>query len=109
MLRDYYTHLDVHDPRSISAEQVLNFMESVLLGIIWPSAEIKRTQLLGIYRLYWMWDSLRKVTSPFIEQPFFKDWPLDGPQTIYCPFNSVDTQRFPNSQEEQERSKKGTG
>ncbi|HBA38312.1 MAG TPA: hypothetical protein DCZ05_00805 [Deltaproteobacteria bacterium] len=109
MLRDYYTHLDVHDPRSISADQVLNFMEAVLLGIIWPSAEIKRTQLLGIYRLYWMWDSLRKLASPFVEQPFFKDWPLDGPHTIYCPFEGVDTERFPNSEEEREHPKTETG
>ena len=108
-LRDYYTHLDVNDPRSISSEQVLNFMEAVLLGIIWPSAEMKRTQFLGIYNLYWMWDSLQKLSESFTEQPFFKDWPLHGPHTIYCPFEGVDTVRFPNSQEQMEHSKNGTG
>ena len=102
-LRDYYTHLDVNDPRSISAGEVLNFMEAVLLGIIWPSAEMKRTQLLGIYHLYWTWDALRELASPFIEQPFFKDWSLDGPHTIYFPFKGVDTERFPNSEEERQR------
>ena len=108
-LRDYYTHLDVNDPRSISSEQVLNFIETVLLGIIWPSAEMKRSQLLGIYNLYWTWDELRKLAEPFTEQPFFKDWPLHGPHTIYCPFEGVDTGRFPNSQEQQEHPKIGTG
>lgn len=104
-LRDYYTHLDVHDPRSISSGQVLDFLEAVLLGIIWPSTEMKRTQLLGIYHLYWMWDTLRKLAEPFTEQPFFQDWLLNGPHTIYCPFEGVDTLRFPNSQEQQERRK----
>ena len=104
-LRDYYTHLDVNEPRSISVEEVLNFMEAVLLGIIWPSAEMKRTQLLGIYRMYWTWDTLRKLATPFVEEPFFKDWVLDGPHTIYCPFTGVDTERFPNS-EEQRKSRR---
>lgn len=104
-LRDYYTHLDVNDPRSISTDEVLNFMEAVLLGIIWPSVEIRRTQLLGIYHLYWMWDALRKLASPFTEKPFFKDWPLDGPLTIYCPFENVDAKRFPNSDERQQYRK----
>ncbi len=102
-LRDYYTHLDVNDPRSISSDQVLYFMEAVLLGIIWPSAQMKRTQLLGIYNLYWIWDELRKLAEPYTEQPFFKDWPLHGPHTIYCPFEGVDTGRFPNSREEREK------
>jgi len=99
-LRDYYTHLDVNEPRSISVDEVLNFMEVVLLGIIWPSAEMKRTQLLGIYHFYWTWDMLRKLTTPFVEQPFFHDWVLNGPHTIYCPFSGVDTERFPNSDEQ---------
>ena len=101
MLRDYYNHLDVNDPRSVSSEEVLNFMEWVLLGIIWPSAEMKIIQLIGIYFFYWMWDSLRQLaqSEPFTEQPFFKDWVLDGLFSIYCPFKGVDTERFPNSEE----------
>lgn len=108
-VRDYYSHLDVNDPRSISSEQVLDFMEAVLLGIIWPSAEMKRTQLLGIYNLYWTWDALQRLAQPFTEQPFFKDWPLDGPHTIYCPFEGVDTGRFPNTEEEEGYPKTGAG
>jgi len=47
-LREYYAHLDVKESRSISSLEVLAFMEAVLLGIIWPSSELKRTQLLGV-------------------------------------------------------------
>jgi len=99
MLRDYYTHLDVKEPRSISSEEVLNFMEAVLLGIIWPSAEMKSTQLIGIYRLYYEWDVLRRVAEPFTEQPFFQDWALGDRFPLFCPFKGVDTERFPNSEQ----------
>jgi hypothetical protein len=52
-----------------------------------------------------MWNTLRKLSEPFTEQPFFKDWPLHGPYTIYCPFENVDKKRFPNSQEQMKNLK----
>ena len=95
-LRDYYTHLDINEPRSISANDVAVFMEQVMLGIIWPSTEIKRTLLVGIHRLYWIWDALGKLIRPFSERPIFKDWILNGPRMIYAPFKGVDSDRFPS-------------
>jgi hypothetical protein len=90
--------------RSISSEQVLEFTESVLLGIIAPSAHLKRTQLLRIYDLYWAWDSLRKLAVDFTEQPFFKDWPIgDERYMFYCPFDTVDAERFPNADQDRAR------
>lgn len=103
-LRDYYTHLDVTDPRSVSTTEVLEFMESVLLGIIWPSSEIKRTGLLGVYHLYWTWDSLRQLATEYTEQPLLKDSPFgESRYMFYCPFDNVDTTRFPNIEEERLR------
>lgn len=102
-LRDYYTHLDVSESHALSAGQVLDFMESVLIGIIWPSSEIKRTQLLGVYRLYWIWDSLRKRTDDYKEQPLFMNWRFESKLGFYCPFPNADSARFPNSQEENAR------
>lgn len=100
-LRDYYTHLDVSDPRSISTLEVTEFMEAVLLGIIWPSCEIKRTQLLGIYNLYWTWDALRQLAEAYTEQPLLKDWKIGGSRDMfYCPFDGVNTAQFPNSEED---------
>lgn len=79
-------------------------MEAVLLGIIWPSCEIGRTQLLGVHRLYWTWDSLRKLTGEHVEQPFLFEWQLGGSRDMfYCPFDAVDTLRFPNSREDRLR------
>ena len=100
-LRDYYTHVDAVSSRSISAKQVLDFTESVLLGIIWPSAQVRRTLLLGVYYLYDIWAKLSELTEAIlpedhVEQPFFHSWPLSESFHFYCPFENVDRQRFPN-------------
>jgi hypothetical protein len=51
-LRDYYTHIDAMNSRALSSDDVLDYMEAVMLGIIWPSAEVKRTLLLRIHDIY---------------------------------------------------------
>lgn len=99
-LRDYYTHLDVREPRAVSSKQVLDYIEAVMMALIWPSCELKRTLLLGIYRLYEIWARLKELQSEYIEQPFFKDWSFKGGYMFHCNFENVDTLRFPNSKEE---------
>jgi hypothetical protein len=108
-LRDYYTHIDAMNSRALAFEDVRDYMEDVILGIIWPSAEVKRTLLLGIHDIYWIWDQLRELASGqlpdgHIEQPFFHARRLEGRRHMfYCPFTNVDNQRFPNSNEEMGR------
>jgi hypothetical protein len=107
-LRDYYTHIKVAASRSISSAEVLDFMESVLLGIIVPSSLAKRTLMLNIFYLYDRWVDLSELTHDalprgHVEQPFFHSAKMEGSFTSYCPFVSVDTDRFPNSDEERER------
>lgn len=108
-VRDYYTHIDAMNSRALSSADVFDYSESVLLGILWPSAEVKRTLQLGIFDLYWMWHQLRdlaRVEMPqgHIEQPAFHDWNLGGqPYMFYCPFANVDNKKFPNSRERAER------
>ena len=103
-LRDYYTHLDLHEPRAVSSGEVLHFMETVLLALIWPSCELKRTLMLGIYRQYWTWTELNRlaneVNNNFVEQPLAMDWRLDehpDPYAFHCNFENVDNARFPSS------------
>jgi len=103
-LRDYYTHLDITEPRAITAAEVLEFLESVLLAIIWPSAVLKRTLLLGIFRLYEQWDFLREALEPFTEQPFFYDWALKDEYLFHCDFENVDEDTFPNMDQRLARS-----
>jgi hypothetical protein len=108
-LRDYYTHIDAMNSRALSSDDVFDYLETVMLGIIWPSAEVQHTLQLGIFDLYWMWDQLRdlahtEMPDGHIEQPFFHSWKLDGqPHMFYCPFANVDNAKFPNSDEQMGR------
>jgi hypothetical protein len=92
--------------RALSQNDVMDYLETVMLGIIWPSAEVKRTLLLGVFDMYWVWDQIRELASNHlpdghVEQPFFHSLPLNGQcHTFYCPFTNVDNQKFPNSDEE---------
>jgi hypothetical protein len=75
-LRDYYTHIDAMNSRALAFEDVRDYLEDVMLGIIWPSSEVKRTLLLGIHDIYWIWDQLQELAKSHlpdghIEQPFF--------------------------------------
>jgi hypothetical protein len=108
-LRDYYTHLDIDNPRALSSDDVLDFMEHVLLGIIWPSSLLQRSLLLGIYFIYDTWAVLRERTQPYVEQPFFLDWHLGERYLFHCNFEGVDAERYPNMEEEQKRREDTTG
>lgn len=99
-LRDYYTHLDVRDPKATSTSEVLDFMEAILLGIIWPSSKLQRTLMLGVYHLYEIWSFLYKHKEEYIEQPFFMDWHMNERYMFHCNFEDVDIDRFPNLDEE---------
>jgi hypothetical protein len=108
-LRDYYTHIDAMNSRAISSGDVLDYMEAVMLGIVWPSVEVKRTLLLGIYDIHWMWDQVRELAQlhmpdGYTEAPFFHSWHLGGERHMfYCPFTNVDNKKFPNVDEEMGR------
>jgi hypothetical protein len=108
-LRDYYTHVEATNSRSLSDAQVLEFLEAVLLGVIWPSAQAKRTLLIGVHHLYAIWARLADLTAEdlatgHIEEPFFHSWQWEGTQFMfYCPFTGVDADRFPNRDEEMDR------
>lgn len=106
-LRDYYTHLDMHEPRAISSQEVLEFMEAVLLALVSPSCELKRTLMLGQYRLYGKWARLYELKNEYMEQPFLLDWHLGPPYYIHCNFEKVDNSRFPNIEEKNALRRKG--
>jgi hypothetical protein len=98
-LRDYYTHLEVTVPRDITGDQVARFMEAVLLAIIVPSATLKRILMRGVFDHYATLAELLPLISPYVEQPFFKDWPFAEGYLFHCNFESVDADRFPNMTE----------
>jgi hypothetical protein len=108
-LRDYYTHLDVTDPRSISTTEVKQFMESVLLGIITPSVQLRRTLLLGVYDMHYVLSDLCELAEDYTEQPFFKDWPMEEGYLFHCNFENVDETRFPTMEMRLKRKWPGLG
>jgi hypothetical protein len=96
-LRDYYTHLNLSEPRSITTGDVMEFIESTLLGLIWPSSILQRTLLIGQYHLYTIWAQLREFAVEHRERPFFLDWHLKEPRLFHCNFENVDTARYPKT------------
>lgn len=105
-LRDYYTHLDVAEPKAVSSSQVLDYLEAIMLGLIWPSCELKRTLFLGAYRLYEIWAGLLKLHTEYVEQPAHKDWSFKEGFMFHCNFENVDSSRFPNLSGLVERKRK---
>lgn len=101
-LRDYYTHLDVSEPREIRSQEVLVFMEAILLAIIIPSAELQRTLMLGVYWLYEIWTTLNDYNVEYTERPFFMNWHLKEEYLFHCNFESVDRERFRSMRERPE-------
>ncbi len=99
-LRDYYTHLDITEPRAITSGEVLQYMEAILLAIIWPSSVLKRTLLTGVFGVYAFWELMTRYATEFRERPFFLDWHLGGPYLFHCNFEDVDATRFPNMDDE---------
>jgi hypothetical protein len=95
-LRDYYTHLDMNEPRSITTTEVMAFIEATLLGLIWLSSMLQRTLLIGQYQLYTLWAELRQFAVNYRERPFFLDWYLKEPSLFHCNFENVDAARYPS-------------
>jgi hypothetical protein len=99
-LRDYYTHIEAMDSRSLSDSQLLEFLESTLLGIIWPSVLVKRSLLLDSLRLHYAWAELKELTDEYLpsghkEEPFFHKWDFEKKNLLfYCPFTNVNQERF---------------
>ena len=98
-LRNYYNHLDIHEPKSTSSTQVLDFIEAVMMALIWPSCELKRTLFFGVYDLYNIYVRLYELQSEYIEEPLLKNIPSDKGFMFHCNFENVDNLRFPNSEE----------
>jgi hypothetical protein len=98
-LRDYYTHIEAHDARAVASEDVFEFLEAVLMGLIWPSSMFQRTLLIGQYSLHGICEELKGCISSYKERPFFMDWHLKEERLIHCNFENVDSARFPSARD----------
>ena len=102
--RDYYTHLDVSEPRALTSKEILSFMEAILLSIIVPSSKLQRTLMLGVYWLYDFWNTLYEYNIEYTERPLFLNWYLKDGSLFHCNFENVDHKRFPTLQELREKA-----
>ncbi len=99
-LRDYYTHLNVSEPRSVKAAEILEYLEAILLGLIIPSSHLQRTLMLGQYWLYQIWAVLNENYRDYTERPFFLEWHLQEQYLFHCNFENVNKKRFPSMREQ---------
>jgi hypothetical protein len=98
-LRDYYTHLDVSEVRAVSSDDVIRYLEAVLMAIIHPCAQLRKTLLLGVYGMYNLWAVLTGLATTFVEKPPLIDMPMDDGFMFHCNFQNVDATSFPTTQE----------
>lgn len=108
-LRDYYTHLDVSEPRKLTSKEVLSFMEAILLSIIFPSSRLQRTLMLGVYWIYDIWTTLNEYNVEYSERPFFLNWHLKEEYLFHCNFENVDRERFPSMREHLDKKSANKG
>ena len=95
-LRNYYTHLAIRESKAITATEVVDYIEAILMAIITPSCLLQRSLMLNMYYLYETWAGLAEVVQDFSEQPFFHDKPFEEGYQFHCNFENVDADRFPN-------------
>jgi hypothetical protein len=72
-------------------------LESILLLLIGPSCQIKKSIMPSQYELYGVLSDLRPLIEDFEEKPNLKDWHLDLKAVIFpCAFDGVDEKQFPS-------------
>ena len=79
----------------LTSENIIEYMEHVLLGIIIPSNNVGRTLMPGVFILYRQWAELRDLVSPFTERPFSMEIPRGDGYLFRCNFDGIDISRFP--------------
>jgi hypothetical protein len=94
IVRDTLVHYDVPGAPSLTASEVWNHMEAVLLLFIEPSTKLRRTLFYSQFDLYSTMASLQPLIGEFEERPFHKGWPKEA-KIFYCPFDAPDATRYP--------------
>jgi hypothetical protein len=93
-VRDSLVHYDVSNAPSLTAFEVWNHMEAVMLLFIAPSTVARRTLSRYQFGYHYMLVQLHPLISEFEERPLHKGW-SPGPMIFDCPFDGVDESRYP--------------
>jgi len=93
-VRDSLVHYDVLKAPSLTASEVWNNMEAVMLLFIAPSTLARRTLFHEQFGYHDMLVQLHPLVSEFEERPLHKGWSRDA--IIFgCPFDGVDESKYP--------------
>jgi len=96
--RNELVHYEIAGMPSLTTTGLWQHLESILLLLIGPSAQIRKTVMPDQYELYGVLNQLRPLVEEFEERPFFKGLPIKPTAVIFpCPFRDVDDARYPRS------------
>jgi hypothetical protein len=94
-LRDSLVHYDVSIAPSLTASEIWNQMEAVMLLFIAPSTQAQRTLFPHQFDFYCTLAQLHPLISEFEERPLHKGWPKHA-KIFHCPFDGVDETKYPH-------------
>jgi hypothetical protein len=95
--RNELVHYKHSDLPALKASELWSHLESLLLLMIAPSAQVGKTIMPDLYGIYGTLEDLREWITEYEERPNFKDWPLRATHTMFgCPFINVDERKYPN-------------
>jgi len=75
--RNELVHYEVSDMPALTATELWQHLEAILLLLIGPSAQIRVSVMPRQYELYGVLVQLRELIEEFEERPFFKDKPVE--------------------------------
>lgn len=94
--RNELVHYEVSDMPALTATELWQHLEAILLLLIGPSTQIRVSVMPRQYELYGVLVQLRELIEEFEERPFFKDKPVELRGTVFpCPFEGVDGTKYP--------------
>lgn len=93
IVRDSFVHYDVPRAPSLTASEVWNHIEAMLLLFIEPSTKLRRTLFAPQFDLYSTLAELQPLISEFEERPYHKGWPKDV-AILDCPFDAADETKY---------------
>ena len=94
--RNELVHYEVSNMPSLTATELLQHLESILLLLIGPSAQIRISVMPRQYELYGVLIQVGALIEEFEERPFFKDKPVEAGAVVFpCPFQTVDDAKYP--------------
>jgi len=98
-LRNEIVHYEVRECPSLKASSVLHAMEGLLLALIAPSAQLRRSVWSGQFEQFFLLDGLREAldqVGDFEEAALHKRAQRRGSAVFPCSFLNVDDARYPH-------------